>query len=119
MALALKVVGESIRELFGGQLEAFLDEAGSGTLFGGIRRLLSEQIERSSALEQSVLRVLAVEREPVSISHLIGEVGRELGVGPSWRQPKPCSAVRCWSGPRRPTREVAPRSRCNRLYSSM
>ena len=39
--LALKVVGESIRELFGGQLEAFLDEAGSGTLFGRIRRLLT------------------------------------------------------------------------------
>jgi hypothetical protein len=79
--LALKVVGESIRELFGGQLEAFLDEAGSGTLFGGIRRLLTEQIERSSALEQSVLRVLAVEREPVSITQLIAEIGSRVGRG--------------------------------------
>lgn len=68
------MVGESIRELFGGKLEAFLNEAGSGTLFGGIRRLLIEQIELRSALEQSVLRVLAVEREPVSISQLIGDV---------------------------------------------
>jgi WD40 repeat protein len=79
--LALKVVGESIRELFGGELEAFLDESGSGTLFGGIRRLVAEQIERSSALEQSVLRLLAVEREPVSISQLIGDVGSRVGRG--------------------------------------
>jgi WD40 repeat protein len=79
--LALKVVGESIRELFGGELEAFLDESGSGMLFGGIRRLLAEQIERSSALEQSVLRLLAVEREPVSISQLIGDVGSRVERG--------------------------------------
>ena len=79
--LALKVIGELIRELFGGELEAFLDESGSGTLFGGIRRLLAEQIERSSPLEQSVLRVLAVEREPLSISQLIGDVGSRVGRG--------------------------------------
>src|ERR671934_245538 len=46
--LALKVVGESIRELFGGGLGAFLNEAGPHTVFGGIRRVLSEQLERSS-----------------------------------------------------------------------
>jgi WD40 repeat protein/transcriptional regulator with XRE-family HTH domain len=79
--LALKVVGERIRELFGGELEAFLDESGSATLFGGIRRLIAEQIERSSALEQSVLRVLAVEREPVSISQLIADAGSQVGRG--------------------------------------
>jgi len=39
--LALKVVGESIREVFGGDLGAFLEEAGAGTGFAGIRRLLA------------------------------------------------------------------------------
>jgi hypothetical protein len=41
-ALALKVVGESIREVFGGELGAFLNEPESPTVFGGIRRLLDE-----------------------------------------------------------------------------
>ena len=56
------MVGESIRELFGGELGAFLNEAGWGAVFGGIRRLLAEKIERGSALQQPVLRLLGVER---------------------------------------------------------
>jgi hypothetical protein len=73
--LALKVVGESIRQVFDGNLGAFLDQPGSRSIFGGIRRLLAEQIKRSSALEQKLLRVLAVEREPVRLAELITEVG--------------------------------------------
>src|SRR5438270_3120466 len=69
--LALKVVGESIRQVFDGEITAFLDQTGSGSAFGGIRRLLAEQIERSSPLEQKLLRVLAVEREPVSLAELL------------------------------------------------
>src|SRR5262245_4707977 len=79
--LALKVVGESIREVFGGDLGAFLQESGSGTVFGGIRRLLAEQLERSSALEQHVLRVLAVEREPVTLAELLAELGPRVRRG--------------------------------------
>ena len=67
-ALALRVVGESIREVFAGELGAYLNETDSPRIFGGIRRLLDEQFERSSTVEQSVLRVLTVEREPVSIA---------------------------------------------------
>src|SRR5712691_2413900 len=48
--LALKLVGESIRVVFGGNIGVFLAESGSGAVFGGIRRLLAEQIERSSGL---------------------------------------------------------------------
>src|SRR5205085_10406828 len=72
--LALKVVGESILQVFDGDISAFLSQ-GSGSIFGGIRRLLAEQIERSSALEQKLLRVLAVEREPVSLAELITDLG--------------------------------------------
>ncbi|MBV9170150.1 MAG: helix-turn-helix domain-containing protein, partial [Chloroflexi bacterium] len=68
--LALKVVSESVRDLFGGEIGDFLDEARGGTMFSGIRRLLSEQVEQSSAPEQQVLRMLAVEREPVGLSEL-------------------------------------------------
>jgi transcriptional regulator with XRE-family HTH domain len=74
--LALKVAGERIRELFAGEIGSFLNEGG---VFGDIRRLLTEQVERSSALEQLVLRVLAVEREPVRLSALLDILGPRSG----------------------------------------
>src|SRR5207253_2516338 len=37
--LALKVVGESISQVFGGDVGMFLEQSGSGTTFGRIRRL--------------------------------------------------------------------------------
>src|SRR6266851_10232421 len=79
--LALKVVGESIRQVFSGDVGAFLEESGSGTVFGGIRRLLADQIERSSALEQEVLRVLAAERQPVTLAELLAALGPRAGRG--------------------------------------
>jgi WD40 repeat protein/transcriptional regulator with XRE-family HTH domain len=72
--LALKVAGESIRELFGHDLGSFLDGGGASPIFGGVRRLLAEQVERGSAPEQQVLRVLAVEREPVSLGALLARL---------------------------------------------
>ena len=80
-ALALKVVGESIRQLFSGDVGVYLRVSGAGAVFGGIRRLVAEQVERSSALEQDVLRALAVEREPVKIGELIGHLGPRFGAG--------------------------------------
>src|SRR5438270_1781710 len=79
--LALKVVGASIRQVFDGDIAAFLQQAGSSSIFGGIRRLLAEQIERSSALEQTLLRVLAVEREPVAFAELIADPGARVTRG--------------------------------------
>ncbi|HET6315996.1 MAG TPA: hypothetical protein VFG86_06040 [Chloroflexota bacterium] len=46
-----EVVGESIRQVFGGQIGAFLAETGSDAIFGSIRRLLADQLDRSSAVE--------------------------------------------------------------------
>jgi transcriptional regulator with XRE-family HTH domain len=40
--LALRLVGETIREVLGGDIGLFLHEAGSNGVFGGIRRLLAE-----------------------------------------------------------------------------
>jgi WD40 repeat protein len=77
--LALKIVGESIREVFAGDIAASLEGASSITVFSGIRRLLAEQIERSSPLERTMLGVLAVEREPVSLSEFMVELGPGIG----------------------------------------
>jgi hypothetical protein len=66
--LALKVVAETIRELFNGEITGFL--AGDTTIFGGIRELLAEQFERLSALEQELMIWLAIEREAVGPEQL-------------------------------------------------
>jgi hypothetical protein len=81
--LALKIVGERIRQLFAGDIGAYLKEdSGSGAAFGDIRRLLAEQIARGTALQLDVLRVLAVEREPVRLSQLLTALGPRSGSGP-------------------------------------
>jgi WD40 repeat protein/transcriptional regulator with XRE-family HTH domain len=79
--LALKIVGESIRQLFDGDVGAFLDQAGSTSIFGGIRRLLAEQIGRSSPIEQKLLRSLAIEREPLTLAELTADLGARIGRG--------------------------------------
>jgi WD40 repeat protein len=70
--LALKIVAETIRQVFDGDMDAFLRDAtmSHGTVFGGIRRLLEVQAERLSSVEHDVLALLAVEREPVSLAQL-------------------------------------------------
>ena len=77
--LALKLVGERIHELFGGEIGLYLEQAGASSLFGGIRQLLAEQVERSAATEQQVLRALAVAREPVHLTGLLDTLGPLLG----------------------------------------
>src|SRR5439155_15101565 len=76
-SLAWKVVGESIRELFGGAIAPFmqLEDAGASTVFAGIRRLLGEQIARNSPLEQRVLQLLAVQRGPIDVVELTSALG--------------------------------------------
>jgi hypothetical protein len=79
--LALKIVGESINPVFGGDITAFLEQAGSSSVFGGIRRLLDRQIERLSDLEQEVLGWLAIERDPVTFGELVADIGARVGRG--------------------------------------
>ncbi len=66
--LALKIVAETVRELFGGDLAAFLS-AGQ-IVFDGIRALLDQQVGRLSDLERAVLVWLAVTREPLAFAAL-------------------------------------------------
>jgi WD40 repeat protein/predicted ATPase/transcriptional regulator with XRE-family HTH domain len=71
--LALRVVGETISVVFGGDIEAFL--AQGVAVFGGVRQVLDEQLARLSALERTVLNWLAVEREPVGFAALMVNLG--------------------------------------------
>ena len=61
--LALKIVAQTIVDLFGGEIVPFLEQG--EVIFGGVRELLDEQFDRLSALEQGVFSWLAILREPV------------------------------------------------------
>ncbi len=66
--LALKIVAETIIDLFSRKIGLFL--ANGTVIFGDITELLGEQFARLSALEQSVLCWLAITREPVTLDEL-------------------------------------------------
>jgi transcriptional regulator with XRE-family HTH domain len=68
--LALKIIGEIIVDLFGGEIGPFLASE-SPVIFGSITDLLDEQIVRLSDLEQTVLYWLAIMREPVTFDELL------------------------------------------------
>jgi WD40 repeat protein/transcriptional regulator with XRE-family HTH domain len=82
--LALGLVGQTIAELFGGVINALLAYVVEtvGAMFGGMRRLLEDQVGRLSALEQSLLYWLAVEREPVGVVALRADLAPGAGAGP-------------------------------------
>jgi WD40 repeat protein/transcriptional regulator with XRE-family HTH domain len=80
--LALKLIGESIHELFGGAIGTFLDDISAhGGLYGGVRQLLETQIERLSDIEQRTMRRLAVEREPLSFAEIAASLGDRVTRG--------------------------------------
>src|SRR6266852_1855063 len=66
--LVLKIVAQTIVELFGGEIVLFLEQG--EVVFGGVRELLDEQYIRLMDLEQTVLCWLAIMREPVTLSEL-------------------------------------------------
>jgi WD40 repeat protein len=79
--LALKLIGETVHEVFGGDIKAFMDdvEQSQSGLSGGVRQLLDSQIRRLSDAELRAIRRLAVEREPMTFA----ELARELEPGVS------------------------------------
>ncbi|MBV7328568.1 tetratricopeptide repeat protein [Chloroflexi bacterium TSY] len=66
--LALKLVAETIDELYFGDVDAFLEE--ETLIFADISDVLDQQFARLSPLEQEILTWLAIEREPVSVQDL-------------------------------------------------
>jgi WD40 repeat protein/transcriptional regulator with XRE-family HTH domain len=78
--LALRVVGETIRELFGGSIAEYLEYVteAPGAMVGGLRELLEAQMQRLSDTEHELLRRLAAEREPVGIAELAADLGPRI-----------------------------------------
>ncbi|MBI1296535.1 hypothetical protein GC175_16395 [bacterium] len=70
--LALRLVAEVVQDLFLGDVGAFLSE--ETPLFDDIRDVLEQQFSRLSELEQEVMLWLAIEREPVDIATLAGNL---------------------------------------------
>src|SRR6266566_262972 len=68
--LALKIVAQTIVELFDGQIAPFLEQG--EVVFGGVRELLDEQYTRLADHERMLLGWLAIAREPASIQELLG-----------------------------------------------
>lgn len=66
--LALKIISTTIKDLFDGNIQEFL--AQGSVIFGRVRDLLEQQLNRLSDLEREVMYWLAINREPVSISEL-------------------------------------------------
>ena len=66
--LALKIVSQTIVELFAGSIAPFLEQG--EVIFGGVRELLRTQYARLADLEQTVMCWLAIVREPVTMSEL-------------------------------------------------
>jgi WD40 repeat protein len=77
--LALKLIAESIRELFSSEITAFLEEG--EVVFGGVQDLLFHQFERLSVLEQEVLYCLAIEREAITSHDLQGNLAHFVSRG--------------------------------------
>ncbi|HWE63489.1 MAG TPA: helix-turn-helix domain-containing protein, partial [Chloroflexota bacterium] len=77
--LALRIVGETIGAVFGGDIAAFL--AQDADVFGGIRQLLDEHVGRLSTLERGIGSWLAVVREPVRFAELIADLGPRVTRG--------------------------------------
>jgi transcriptional regulator with XRE-family HTH domain len=67
--LALKIVAQTMVELFDGEIAAFLEQG--EIIVGGVRQLLDEQFNRLSGLEQRVLLWLAILREPATVDGVL------------------------------------------------
>ncbi|MEO0536351.1 MAG: NB-ARC domain-containing protein [Cyanobacteria bacterium P01_A01_bin.123] len=70
--LAIKIVGTSIQAIFDGDINLFLQE--NAPIVNDFRRLLDQQFERLSSLEQSILYWLSINREWTTISELLDDI---------------------------------------------
>jgi WD40 repeat protein len=70
--LALKIVATFIRDLFDGEIGKFLEQ--NTVIFNSIRRLLDQQFERLSPLEQTIMYWLAINREWTTIAELAEDI---------------------------------------------
>jgi WD40 repeat protein len=67
-ALALKIVGTTIRDLFGGNIAEFLRQ--DIAIFGDVRDLLNQQFNRLIDIEETIMYWLAINREPITLAQI-------------------------------------------------
>lgn len=72
--LALKVVGAEIQDLFGGNIDLFLEQGTSN--FHGLDRCLASQFDRLTPLAQKILYWLAIQQTSIDINELQTETGQ-------------------------------------------
>ncbi|MGP1384816.1 MAG: NACHT domain-containing protein [Thainema sp.] len=90
--LALKIVATTIQDLFDGEIGVFLAE--DAVIFNSVRRLLAEQLQRLSELEQAVMNWLAINRDWTEISELAEDI---LPIAPKARLLEALESLR-WRG---------------------
>lgn len=73
--LALKLVADTIRDLFADDVSAFLGE--ETPVFDDIRDMLDEQYGRLSELGREIVLWLAIERKPASVQTLWDDLARQ------------------------------------------
>lgn len=71
-ALALKIVATTIKDVFNGNISAFIKQ--DTAIFGNIRELLEQQFSRLSNLEKNIMYWLTINHEPVSLSELQSDI---------------------------------------------
>lgn len=74
--LGLKIVAETVRELFDGDLHDFLAE--NSLFLRDLRALLDQQFARLSELEQDVMYWIAIEHEPIAVERLQSRLVRSI-----------------------------------------
>src|SRR6266487_2416794 len=77
--LILKLVAAPVREVFGGDIAAFLKE--EETVFVCVQDLLEQQFHRLSTLEQEIMYWLAIEHEEVSLLAIRENILRPIPKG--------------------------------------
>jgi WD40 repeat protein/transcriptional regulator with XRE-family HTH domain len=75
-ALALRLVGETARTLFGGDIAALLAEPSA--IFGDLRQILDAQYQRLASVERSILAWLVLAREPMTVGELTHDLGASV-----------------------------------------
>ncbi|MFN8491624.1 MAG: tetratricopeptide repeat protein [Caldilineaceae bacterium] len=70
--LALQLVSKTIQDFFAGEIAAFLSD--ETLFFDDVREVLDQQFARLTTLERELLLWLAIEREPVPLPLLQGEL---------------------------------------------
>ena len=67
--LALKIVAQTIVDLFDGDISSFLKQG--ATIYGGVRELIDEQFNRLSTIQQDIMFWLAIARAPCTLDELL------------------------------------------------